>query len=68
MDEPTTTLDKLMDGPPKWTNDAFGAEMGVTGSYISQIRHGRHCSYSLAKRISVFFDGKITVEELQEGS
>ncbi len=62
------TLDKLMDGPPKWTNDAFGGKMGVTGSYMSQIRNGRHCGYELAKQISIFFDGKITVSQLQEGN
>ena len=63
-----TTLDKLMAGPPKWTNDAFAEIMDVTGPYISQIRHGRHCSYNLAKQISAFFDGRVTIEELQEGS
>ena len=62
-----TTLNKLMDGPPKWTNDAFSKEVGVTSSYISQIRNGRPCSFKLAKKISLFFNGKITIEELQEG-
>jgi len=64
----TTTLDKLLDGPPKWTNDAFGGIMGITGPYVSQIRNGRHCSYKLAKRIASFFDGKISIEELQDGN
>lgn len=68
MDKKITTLDKLMQGPPKWTNDALGIEMGITGPYISQLRHGRHCSYGLAKRISAFFEGKVTVKELQEGN
>jgi len=66
--ETITTLDKLLDGPPRWTNDAFGNIMGVSGPYISQIRNGRSCSYKLAKRISAFFDGKIAVEQLQEGN
>ena len=61
------TLDKLMKGPPKWTNDALADLMGVTGSYMSQLRHGRPCGFELAKRISSFFKDKITAGQLQEG-
>ena len=61
----STPLDKLMKGPPKWTNEALGKEIGKDPSYISEVRNGRKCSDTLAMLISLFFDSKITQDEIQ---
>ncbi len=57
-------LNVWMNGPPKWTNEAMGSSLEIDPSYISQIRNGRIPSVSLAKKISEFTNGSVSVAEL----
>ena len=57
-------LNSWMNGPPKWTNEAMGSSLEIDPSYMSQIRHGRIPSVSLAKKISKFTKGEVSVTEL----
>lgn len=65
MQKNSTPLDRIMKGPPKWTNEALANEVGKDPTYISQVRNGRKCSETLAKLISHFFNGEITPDEIQ---
>ena len=53
-----------MDGPPTWKNKDMGKALGIDPTYISQVRNGRIPSVSLAKKISEFTNGEVTVSEL----
>ncbi len=68
MQKQSTPLDKIMKGPPRWTNEALALELGKDPSYISEVRNGRRCSDTLAKLISIFFGREITQDQIQNPS
>lgn len=45
---------------PKITNAAFGAQIGVTGEYISMLKRGKcRCSHRVARLIEVATGGAV---------